>query len=432
MPAFGSTGCGSFWEGISNGNDKIPRLSRNIMRCQDKDKKMMKMNTATLILSLLVCLALAGTVRAQCTLPSAPGQGAIDPTFDSLVVQNGPGWTGADGTYSLALPNGNELWLWSDSYIGTVNPETRLRSSDLFQAHNSLTIHDPTTGTFTTVGYPAKSTSYFVPRAKADWFWLGGAFLYQPSPGVYQIKVMLLEWTGVFVFKGNSVATLSYPSMSIVSIQPVALPNLTIEWGTKVLQEGGYYYMYGIKDPGTANKLPYVARMTSIAYLTEPRAWQYWNATKGEWLSGQANATALSGVPAITGEYSVDQLNGTAGPFYLMVGMDPQNPPYPLWQNVTTYYSCSPQGPWSGRTVVYMTPESGAAGCSVGTLVTYDPKAHVEFTDSSGILISYNVNANNSADLVCANDYIPRFIRVPIAGASLPAAAELPESPPAQ
>jgi hypothetical protein len=28
------------------------------------------------------------------------------------------------------------------------------------------------------------------------------------------------------------------------------------------------------------------------------------------------------------------------------------------------------------------------------------------------------VNANNSSDLVCANDYIPRFIRVPITGVS--------------
>ncbi len=32
------------------------------------------------------------------------------------------------------------LWMWSDSYIGTVDPTTRLRKSDLFSAHNSLTI----------------------------------------------------------------------------------------------------------------------------------------------------------------------------------------------------------------------------------------------------------------------------------------------------
>lgn len=390
----------------------------------------MKMKIAVAVLSLFACFAIVGTAGAQCTLPAVPGAGTSDPTFDSMVVQNGPGWTGADGTYSLALPNGNILWLWSDSYLGTVNPATRLRSSALFQSHNSLTIQDPVAGTFTTVGYPANSSSYFVPRSKADWFWLGGAFLYQPTPGVYQIKVMLLEWTGVFKFKGNSVATLSYPSMSIISIQPIALPNLTIEWGTKVLQDGGFYYIYGIQDPGTANKLPYVARVATIAGLTNSRAWQFWNATKGAWLAGQTNGTALTGVPAITGEYSVDKLNSNSGPFYLMVGMDPQNPPFPGWNSVTTYYSCAPQGPWSVRTVVYLTPEAGAPGCSVGTLAAYNPKAHIESTDNSGILVSYNVNANNSADLVCANDYMPRFIRVPIAGATLPTPSETLEGPP--
>jgi len=378
----------------------------------------MKIKYRLLVLLVIFCAVSAARLKAQCTLPPAPTSGIVDSTFDALVMQNGPGWTGADGTYSLGLPNGNELWLWSDSYIGTVNPQTRLRSNYLFQAHNSLTIYNPSTGSFTTVGYPPKATSYFVPRNTADWFWLGGAFLYQPSPGVYQIKVMLLEWTGTFVFKGNSIATLAYPSMSIVSIQQIPLPNLTIEWGARVLEDGGYYYIYGIRDPGTANKLPYLARVQTVAQITQTQAWQFWSATKNAWVTGQANATALQGVPAITNEYSVDKMSASSGPFYLMVGMDPRTPPYPLWENVTTYYACSPEGPWGRRTIVYVTPEAGAAGCSVGTLVTYNPKAHTEYTDGTGILISYNVNANNSQDLVCANDYIPRFIRVQIAGLS--------------
>ncbi len=52
----------------------------------------------------------------------------------------------------------------------------------------------------------------------------------------------------------------------------------------------------------------------------------------------------------------------------------------------------------------------------MGTLVTYSAKAHTEFTDEDGILMSYNVNANNSTDLVCADDYRPHFVRVQIPG----------------
>lgn len=353
---------------------------------------------------------------AQCTLPPAPGAGTPDTTFDTFFMQNGPGWTGADGTYSVLLPDGQDLWIWSDSFIGTVNPETRLRSNAVFQAHNSLTIQDQATNTLTTVGYPPKTSSYFAPSNPADWFWPGDGIVIETSPGVYAIKVLLLEWTGVFQFVGNSVATVSYPGMKLESIQPIALPDLTIEWGTRIFKEGAYFFLYGIKDPGTANKLPYVARFSELSAITDPSQWQYWNANSLAWVSGQSNATPMAGVPAITDEYSVHRLNAATGPFYLMTGMDPENPPYPGWKYVTTYYSCAPQGPWTDRTVVYTTPETGAPGCSVGTLYTYDPKAHPEFASSDGILVSYNVNAVDSADLICANDYKPSFIRVPIAG----------------
>lgn len=96
------------------------------------------------------------------------------------------------------MQNGQNLWIWSDSFIGTVNPQTRLRSSAIFQAHNSLTIQNQTANPLTTVGYPPKTSSYFAPSNPADWFWPGDGIVVEPSPGVYQIKVLLLEWTGVF------------------------------------------------------------------------------------------------------------------------------------------------------------------------------------------------------------------------------------------
>ena len=88
----------------------------------------------------LFVLAYTPLASGQCTLPAIPSVGTIDSIFDAYVTQNGPGWTGADGTYSLPLPDGINLWMWSDSYIGMVDSSTRLRSSDLFTAHNSLTI----------------------------------------------------------------------------------------------------------------------------------------------------------------------------------------------------------------------------------------------------------------------------------------------------
>ena len=370
-------------------------------------------------LSLWLCVLIVpcGLARAQCTLPSAPGLGTPDSSFDQFFQQNGPGWTGADGTFSIPLPDGTNLWMWADSFIGSVNPLTRLRASYLITAHNSLTIQNQEAGTLTTVGYPPNTSSYFVPANKSDWFWPGDATVVETSPGTYQIKMILQEWTGVFHFVGDSVATLSWPELSIESVEPIALPDTTIEWGAKILQIDGVYYLYGILDPGTAHKLPYLARFQSIDDLTQPSQWEYWNASENQWVAGQENATALSGIPDITDDYTVSELSSSdTGTFFLMVGMDTESPSYPGWKYITTYYSCTPQGPWSNRTVVYVTPESGARGCKLGQLYTYDPRAHPEFTEGEEILISYNVNALESKDLVCANDYVPRFIQVPIAG----------------
>jgi len=372
--------------------------------------------------SLFTCLFLFTAVSAfsQCVLPPAPTPAIMDATFDGYVTQNGPGWTGGDGTYSLLLPDGTNLWMWSDSYIGTVDPTTRLRKNWLFTAHNSLTVLDRATGSWTTVGYPPQTTSFFVPVNTQDWFWVGGGLVYQPSPGTYKIKLFLLEWTGLFQLVGHSVATLSWPSLAIDSITPVSGLDTSLEWGTRILKVGAIYYIYGLKDPGTNTKTPYLARTNSAANLTNASNWQFWNATQRKWMRGETNATALSGVSAITPEYSVDQLLYNGQPFYLMTGMDPQHPPYPLWNTITTWYACSPQGPWLNKTAVYTNPEAGAPGCKTGTLVTYNAKAHPEFTDFSGILVSYNVNANSGSDLVCADDYKPRFVRMVIPGADTP------------
>ena len=128
---------------------------------------------------------------------------------------------------------------------------------------------------------------------------------------------MLVEWTGAFKMVGHSVATLSWPGLSIVSITPVTGLDTTLSWGTKILPVGPYFYIYGLKDPGTNTKTPYVARTNSINNLTNATRWQFWNATQKKWLAGESNATAMSGVAAVTPEYSVDSMSYNGGTFYL-------------------------------------------------------------------------------------------------------------------
>lgn len=51
-----------------------------------------------------------------------------------------------------------------------------------------------------------------------------------------------------------------------------------------------------------------------------------------------------------------------------------------------------------------------------GTILTHNPHAQPQYTSNGQRLISYDLNASNSGDLVYADTYRPKFIRVKIAG----------------
>ncbi|MBZ5564201.1 MAG: DUF5005 domain-containing protein [Acidobacteriia bacterium] len=332
--------------------------------------------------------------------------GIPDQQFNQLFTQNGPGWTGGDSTYSLPLPDGRVLWMFSDSYFGTVDSTTRTRATYLFNAHNSLVTTSASGQDFTTLYPPGASAeeaaSYFVPAVSSNWFWVG-AGLVQTAQN--QLQMFLLEWEagptpGSFQFVGNTVVNLSLPDLTVISYQPLNTPT-TIEWGSSVLLDGDWLYIYGIEDLG-AVKYPHVAR-TTPDQIANPSAWTHWNGV--DWVSDEASSARLL-TDSISNEYSISKINGS----YLLVAMD-TSPAYGTWKNIVTYSSTSPTGPWGKRTVVYSTPETGQ-----GNLVTYNPRAHPEFTANDQLLISYNVNSLVPQDLVHADDYRPKFIRVPLAG----------------
>src|SRR5207244_645010 len=103
----------------------------------------------------------------------------------------------------------------------------------------------------------------------------------------------------------------------------------------------------------------------------------------------------------IANEYSVTRTrNG-----YVLITQD-----YGIGKNVMMYQAGAPEGPWqsgSGQ-VVYTTPESGQLG---GNLFTYNSHAHPEFSNAGQMLITYNVNSFNVADVYAnVDNYRPRFI----------------------
>jgi hypothetical protein len=437
----------------------------------------MKIKRLSALLLGLTTFMITGpqTLGQTCTVSAGMGVPAID-LNQSIAIQDGPGkqnepsggpgWTGADSTYSIKLPNGDTAFFYSDSYIGewpslsgdgSVSTDAnglRTRAANcgpplcnpptsLFRAHNSIVIRNASTGSLRTLTGPRDafgfSTSYFRPTNSNHWYWLGDSMVVQiNSAGTRKLWTFVLEYDASWKFHGAAIVQMSLPSLAIEAIQPLTNTpsgDSTV-WGVSLWMDGNFgnnfLYVYGKGSTDGKNKLPYIALTNPILGLNgvaNTDNWFVWDGS--QWALGLSNAAPIIGAgndprnagDSISDEYSVKKIRSSAGTTYLLVAQDTK-PAFGLWKDIVVYSACSPQGPFSAKQVVYSTPETGATkvpGMPVGQnlsagMLTYNPHAHPQFTANGNLVISYNVNAGASADLLFADTYRPRFIRIPILG----------------
>ncbi|TDC99270.1 DUF4185 domain-containing protein [Nonomuraea deserti] len=307
-------------------------------------------------------------------------------------------WTGADGTYSLRLPGGKELWIFSDTFLGQVNPDgsrppvveeggTTVFLNNTFAVERDgrlSTIHD---------GTAEKPTAVMPPRDEDHWFWAGDATL---AGGVVEVTYQEYERFGDgtwdWRWHRNVVARFAPGRLD----EPISVHDLPsghgVSWASATMKDGGYTYVYGVEDLGSP-KYMHVARVKGQSLLGR---WEYLKAD-GTWSPDEADsARVMSGV---ANEYSVSKV----GSGYVLITHDTTEA---LSPNIVAYSSCSPAGPFTGKQHVYTTPETG------GDIFTYNAHAHPE-VDGDGLVISYNVNSFVNTDHYRdVSIYRPRFLDV--------------------
>jgi len=440
--------------------------------------KLHPISVAILLTGTLPACVPLRLMAQTCTVTA--GTGAPDSYFNAEYTENGPGtnneplgmpgWTGADSTYSVLLPSGDTAFFFSDSYIGeyptasgdgtvTTNsnglrsrppncgPPLCNPSTVLYHAHNSIVVQRATTGQLSTLvgakdptsGY---STSYFVPAAglvTGHFYWMGDSVVVQvDAAGTKKLWTFLMEWDNSFNYYGSAIAQLALPELTLESITPlrnVSMGNV-VHWGTALWLDGDYgnssLYVYGIEDNGQNGRYPFVALTNpalGVSGVADTNTWSVWNGNS--WVPGLTNAVKIIGAPNdpnnagdyVSSEYSVKRVHSGAGTTYLLVAQDTRVP-FGTWKDIVLYSACKPQGPFSPKQVVYATPETGSrkvpgmtsSQSLAGTILTYNPHAHPQYTSNGQLLISYDLNASNSGDLLYADTYRPKFIRVKIAG----------------
>lgn len=426
---------------------------------------------------LTICVVLGCTLQGNsqtCTLKTSPGK--PDKEFDAIFTQNGPGtglepaggpgWIGADSTYSILLPNGDSAFFFSDSYIGeyprvagdgsatadanglrrreaNCHPPLCDPPTSLFRAHNSIVVRSATTGQLRTLVGPKDpdglSTSYFTPAnaPATHFYWMGDSVVGQTGQTrTNKLWVIVMEFDAKFTYYGSALAQLSLPDLRIESLKPLrGTDGSTVAWGSSLWLERSQgseiLYIYGMQNK-LKLKVPYVARVNpalGFNAVTDAHNWTTWNGST--WVRGLVNAVQLIGGShdpnnagdQISDEFNVRKIRTRKGSVYILVGMD-TTVPYGKWKDITLYSACRPQGPFSSKQVVYSTPEAetikvpgmSASQSLAGPLLVYNPHSHPQFNDKRGLLISYNLNTTKAEDLLYADTYRPRFIRVPIEG----------------
>lgn len=333
---------------------------------------------------------------------ATPLSGVPDRRFWDLFELYGPGWTGADSTYSVELPDGRTAWLFSDTFLGDVNPDRSRPDEGVYLVNNSIVLQDGDDLTTLHGGTQDEPESLFVPTDGSTWYWLYDGVVDGEMLFIFLIKFIrfgdgLWDWE----WNGTDIAALSLPDLTLQSVTPLQVDN-GIQYGAYVLPDREYVYVYGIEDLGHP-KLGHVARAPKGDLIAQ----QEWEFFTGDGWSTDAALSAPMLPDSIANEYSVTPMRGG----YVLITMD-TSPPHDDWHEIVAYFGCNPEGPWTDRTVLYSTPEAADP-----ELWAYNAHAHPQFTRGPSVLVSYNVNTSDFESLWDdADRYRARYIRVDLPG----------------
>lgn len=345
----------------------------------------------------------------QCRLADATlsFDGAPEPELTEAFTSYGDEageWTGGDSTYSIPLRGGRTAWVFSDTFLGEVADDGS-RPLDSPFLNNSFVVQDRR-GDLRTVTGPDQTSLIGPPTDEpAGWYWVGDGL--QTRRGDVQL-VALRFWYGGggafdFGWESNHLATFDGRTLELESLTD--LPSEAgVQWASWIAQaERGerYTYVYGVQDGGAVKSM-HIARVRGTDLTGR---WEYW--TGAGWSATETDSVAV--MDGVANEYSVTRYRDG----YLLITQDTNEA---FSRNILAYTSCSPTGPFEPAGLVYEIPEVGALG-SYGNpnVFAYNAHEHPQLRTRDTLLVTYNVNSFDSADLYDdASIYRPRFVEVEV------------------
>ena len=324
-------------------------------------------------------------------------QALPDSVFNSLIRKTNGGWIAGDATFSIALPGQRTLWLFGDSFIGTVKPDSSIVSgAKMIRNCAVLQDGDSMTALF---GGTFQNPKSFVSSSNdnADWYWPEHGLIENDTLKIFFSEFVLGPGPAGFNFKYKAaiLARFTYPDITLVDIRKLQYYDINgVCYGNSVLVENGHTYIFGRKENDTVYHIPYphIARV-AVGNIMAP--WEFYNGSS--WSTAPAETQRIS-VVAVSQQYGVFKLNNK----YIVINQE-------IWfsTKIYSYTSNLIQGPWNNKVLLYNTP------ILFNNTFSYNAFPHPQFNKDEKLLISYNSNGNFADIFTNVEVYRPRFIRVP-------------------
>lgn len=359
-----------------------------------------------MLLPILASSFLLVAFPAQEPLPKAQPAPEWNARFDRT-----EGWIGGDGAYTVAVTPQRTLWLFSDTWVGSVKEGRRTNATIV---NNTVAVQeghgDHAKLEFVVAkGKDGKPAALITPADGHGWFWLFGGVCVEGKLYLFLAQIEKTKDPGVFGFRqigtwlGIVANPLDHPTAWRVEQKKLSFeefsPQRSLSFGAAVLRDGDYVYIYGIDETGTglARSKHLVVARAPISSVSDFTAWRFFK--DGEWTNDSRQASRLA--KGMANEMSVSFVPHRKQ--YVAVYSEQGLSPRILVRTAPT-----PIGPWSGPTMVYQCLEGQDR-----KNFCYAAKAHPELAGEDELLITYVVNSFDFWQVARdARLYWPRFVRV--------------------
>ncbi len=343
------------------------------------------------------------------TAKSEAGKATVDQRFTRLFARDCCGVTGADGEYSVLLPDGRTVWIFGDSFLGTVKPDRSrdkrtpwfIRNCMAVQDGDSLyTLYNVIDGWESSLVIPPGAPKGKQFSEDSLWYWPGDGFIENGKLKVFMTAFyQAIPGNWGFRWVSANIATFSLPDIKLERIDHFSYPGeKEVHWGHAVCDgDKKYTFIYGAEDK---SKNLYVARAPKNDILAP---WEFY--TGEDWVRDSKLAKPMLAIQG-SEQFSVFRIKNK---YVLLV----QEGGF-MSGEICSYYSDSPFTGWKNRKVLCNTRLPDEV-ISTKNLFAYNSLAHPQFITNGELLISQCINSFEVEDVFQdASKYRPVFLRVPL------------------